>query len=123
MVGHVRLARPHYAHGTLAMDFPMATLELVEITSADTRRPIRIEVGRPHPDGRGAWACSVLAQGLDAKVREIYGEDSFQALCLAIRHVHTYLKCVLEQGSRLVHVDGAGEFSLEAYFRRSRDES
>ena len=98
------------------MDAPIASLKLVEIALSGTRTPIHVEVGSPHPDGRGAWACSILVDGLDSKPRDIYGEDSLQALCLGLRLVRTHLEGVLERGGRLVHSDDDSEFSLGVYF-------
>jgi hypothetical protein len=103
------------------MDAPVASLKLVEIAPSGTRTPIHIEVGQPHLDGRGAWACSIRADGLDSKSRDIYGEDSLQALCLGLRLVRTHLEGVLERGSRLVHSDDGSEFPLDAYFEELSD--
>ncbi len=103
------------------MDAPIASLNLVEVAPEGTRTPIHIEVGRPHPDGRGAWACPILVDGLDSKPRSIYGEDSLQALCLGLRLVRTHLKGVLERGSRLVQSDDDIEFPLDAYFEDLSD--
>ena len=98
------------------MDAPVASLKLVEISLGGTRTPINVEVGCPRPDGRGAWACAVRVDGLDSKARDIYGEDSLQALCLGLRLVRSHLEGVLERGSRLVGSDDDSEFLLAAYF-------
>ena len=103
------------------MDSPVASLNLVEVAPSATRTPIHVEVGCPHRDGRGAWACSILVDGLDSKPRDIYGEDSLQALCLGLRLVGTHLEGVLERGSRLIHSDDGSEFPLDAYFKDSSD--
>jgi hypothetical protein len=85
------------------------------------RTPVHVEVGRPHADGRGAWACPILVDGPDSKPRDIYGEDSLQALCLGLRLVRTHLEGVLERGSRLVHSEDGSEFPLDAYFEGFSD--
>ena len=103
------------------MDAPVASLKLVEVAPSGRRTPINVEVGRPHPDSRGAWACPVLVDGLDSKPRDIYGEDSLQALCLGLRLVRTHLEGVLERGSRLVYSDEGTEFPIDAYFEDLSD--
>lgn len=103
------------------MESPIATLELVEVAADGSRIPLRIELGQPRPDGRGAWACLVSVDGYDRHAKDIYGEDSLQALCLAMRMVRLHLDCALERGSRLVHTDEDTDFPLEAYFEESSD--
>ena len=103
------------------MDVPVASLRLIEVAPSGTRTPIHVEVGCPHPDGRGAWACGIRVEGLDSKRRDICGEDSLQALCLGLRLVRTHLEGVLERGSSLVHADDGSEFRLVAYFEDLSD--
>jgi hypothetical protein len=101
---------------------PIATLELMEIRSDGEHRQIRAQIGTPHYDERGSWACPVLLTSVDGTVKEIHGEDSMQALLLAVRFIHSMLRSLLEKGSRLVDPLGATEspsdpdFPLEAYF-------
>ncbi|MCI0748044.1 MAG: DUF4288 domain-containing protein [Verrucomicrobia subdivision 3 bacterium] len=98
------------------MDAPVASLKLVEVAPSGTRTPIHVEIGCPRPDRRGSWACAIRVAGLDSKPRDIYGEDSLQALCLGLRFVRTHLEGVLERGNRLVVADDGSAFPLEAYF-------
>ena len=99
------------------MEAAVANLKLIEVSPSGTRTQIYVEIGCPGPDGRGAWSCTVRVDGLDSKPREIYGEDSLQALCLALRLVRTHLEGALERGSRLVHADDESVFSLDNYFQ------
>lgn len=92
----------------------IASLDLVEIVPSGKRVPTRIEISQPHPDERGSWACPVLISSISEKVSEIHGEDSLQALCLAVRFVHIVLRTRVERGSRLI-CDG-GDFPLDAYW-------
>lgn len=101
------------------MDSPVATLELIEVAASGARTPIHVAIGRPRPDGRGAWCCFVVADGVDHKARDIFGEDSLQALCLGLEFVRIQLDSVLERGSRLVHADEDTDFSVDAYFKPS----
>jgi len=88
------------------MNDAIARLELVEIKPDSTRNPIRVSIGRPYADGKGAWACAILLEGLDSKERTIYGENSMQALCLALGMIRFHLSEALRLGNRLVY---AGE--------------
>jgi hypothetical protein len=102
------------------MDSPIASLDLFEVTPGGIRIPIRVEISHPYPDGRGTWACTTSIDGLNGKPTAIYGADSLQALCLAIRHVREHLEWVLERGNRLVDAVEDSDFPLEAYFKDSR---
>jgi len=94
----------------------VATLELVEVASDGERKPIRVEIGWPHFDERGSWACPVVVTSVSNEVREIHGEDSMQALCLGVQFVRSMLQSVVERGSRLLHDDEDTDFHLEVYF-------
>ncbi len=80
------------------MGSPVAILELVEVAADGSRTPLRIELGQPRPDGRGAWACLVSLDGDDRHAKEIYGEDSLQSLCLGLRMVRLHLECAIFTG-------------------------
>lgn len=105
------------------MDSPIATLQVVEVAADGSRIPMRLELGQPRPDGRGAWACQVSVDGYDQRSKDMHGEDSLQALCLALRLFRLHLELPLKRGSRLVYPDEGGEFQLHAYFERSLNES
>jgi len=101
---------------------PIASLELMEVRPDGERRPIRAQLGAPHYDERGSWACPVLLTSIDGTVKEIHGEDSMQALCLGLSFIHTMLHSLLTQGSRLIDAKAGPDspsdtnFPLEAYF-------
>ena len=44
--------------------------------------PITIKIGEPYESEAGSWACPVALDGLHAKLADIHGVDSFQALML-----------------------------------------
>ena len=94
----------------------VATLELIELGSNGQRKPIRVQVGRPHLDEQGSWACPVLVTCISDKDREIHGEDSLQALCLGTQFVRSMLQSVLERGGRLLHAEEDTDFHPEVYF-------
>jgi hypothetical protein len=94
----------------------IASLDLVEVSSSGKREPMRVEIGRPRYDERGSWACPIFVPAIDTKVREIHGEDSMQALCLALRFVHSMLQIVVKRGGRLLDPQEGTDFPLDAYF-------
>lgn len=94
----------------------IARLELIEVAPDGERKPIRVQIGQPHFDERGSWACPILITSVSDKVREIHGEDSLQALCLGVQFVQSMLLSVLERGGRLLHGDAEADFHPEVYF-------
>ena len=87
--------------------------------SGGQRFEITVEVGKPYQygDDPEEWACSVSLKPLYSRLSDIRGEDSFQALCLAIRFVHSLLQGFVEDGGTLTH-EGGEAFPLEAYGTR-----
>ena len=95
---------------------PVATLALVELAPDGTRSPVCAQIWRPRHDERSSWACPVLVSTINETPRNIYGEDSMQALCLAVRFVHLMLQSVVERGSRLLNSEDDEDFPLQTYF-------
>jgi hypothetical protein len=98
------------------MDDPIATLDLVRIKPDHSRGPIHVSIGRPRPDGKGAWGCSIFVDGIDTQERTIYGDNSMQALCLALGMIRFYLKEELRSGNRLVYSSGDDDFDVDLTF-------
>jgi hypothetical protein len=80
---------------------------------------IHVQIGRPVLSDRGPWACPMAINGLSGKLSPACGEDSMQALCLAIWFVAQKLHDFVQKGGRLWNVgdDPSTNFPLEAYFR------
>lgn len=77
--------------------------------------PFRVKVMKPVQERDGTWSCSVQMQGLyDPPLMPIVGEDSFQALALALGMLRVQLFSVASKGG-LRNTDGS-DFALEAYF-------
>ena len=53
-----------------------------------------------------AWGCLVTVSPLNSKPLTIYGDGSFQALCLGIRHAMQMLQGFVEQGGSLEYENG-----------------
>jgi hypothetical protein len=70
--------------------------------------PVEVSISRPAPSERmaPAWSCTVAVAPLWAKSFEIYGDGSFQTLCLSAKHAVQMLATFIEQGGKLMHLDG-----------------
>jgi hypothetical protein len=97
---------------------PIAVFEAVKVSKDGQRVPLHFEIGRPDltQGNDGLWCCPILLRGVDAQVRRVYGDDSLQALCLAIRTVFSQLRVIEELGHRIVAEDG-DDVPLDAYWR------
>ena len=95
----------------------IAVLDLIAVTAAGERRAVHFRLGRPAPDGAGAWACPVTLTGLHAGLAPVIGEDALQALCLALGLVASLFRDLVARGGHLEYATG-GEFPVEAYFGR-----
>lgn len=78
--------------------------------------PLDIAVGVPFVSERHrTWACALTLHPLWPEPAEIAGEDSLQALCLALRVARSMLDSFCEDGGQLLFDDGA-PFPLDTYF-------
>jgi hypothetical protein len=82
----------------------------------EQRFQIVVGIGKPYQCGAKPeeWACPVSLKPLHSRLSDIHGNDSFQALCLAIRLTQALLKGFLEDGGTLTNEEGE-IFPLEAY--------
>jgi len=85
----------------------VAEYELVGCRSSGEAFPVRVLLGRPAPSVKTspAWQCSVTVEPLWSEFT-IYGEGSFQALCLAAKHAVQMLETFMVQGGVLKYADG-----------------
>jgi len=74
---------------------------------------IELEVGTPYHCETGEWACPISLRGLYDRLRDMRGEDSFQALCMAVSLAQDLLQDFRGKGGRLLM--GTEDFPLEAY--------
>src|ERR1700722_575519 len=74
---------------------------------------IELSIGTPYRCETGEWACPVALRGLYDQLPDTRGNDSFQALCMAVGLAQNVLHGFRENGGKLLV--GAEEFSLEAY--------
>lgn len=78
------------------------------------KRAIRIALSKPYQDtAKECWVCEVVLDGMDVGLsRPICGEDSLQALCLAIRIATAGVSIFVEQGWQLFITPG-GDASID----------
>lgn len=85
----------------------IAKYELLGRRSSGEAFPVRVLLGRPAPSVKmsPAWQCSVTVEPLWSEFT-IYGEGSFQTLCLAAKHAVQMLDTFMSQGGVLEYADG-----------------
>jgi hypothetical protein len=98
----------------------IATIDLVAVSAAGERRPVRLRLAAPASEGTGSWACLLALEGLYGRPMAVRGEDALQALCLALALAARLLREVAAGGGRLELPDG-DEFPFDAYFGRLAD--
>ena len=99
-------------------DQPIAELSLRARSAERGEFPLRVQIWQPVPSDRAPWACAMAVDGLMSRPTHAYGEDSMQALCLAIWFVAQELFAFVEKGGQLWNAedDPKKQFPLEAYF-------
>jgi len=101
---------------------PIASLDLLAVDASGLRTAVALRVGVPEPAATGEWQCMLRVDGLYDGLMPAAGEDSLQALCLALGLVASLLRDFLAGGGRLYFVQEGAEPSeesawpIEAYF-------
>jgi hypothetical protein len=75
----------------------VAKSKLFAKLGAKPRQPVLIGLGLPARSPRGSFSCRVVLRGFD-RPREIHGEDSMQALALALAFLRMRLQWLKDQG-------------------------
>ena len=71
-----------------------------------SERPVRVRVGRPYLDEAGVWACPAELSGFEQRYPDMRGEDSLQALVLALSLVWRRLQDFVEKGGTVLDREG-----------------
>jgi hypothetical protein len=98
----------------------IAAMELIGVSASGDELSFVVGVGRPHRQPTGEWACPTLWPDV-REPRLICGEESLQALGLALFLIRQRLEDFLEKGGRLFLPEGRGELSrddIAAWFSR-----
>ena len=91
----------------------IATSEYVFQFSDGSRRPVRLRVGKPYMISTSEWACPVELKGFEARYPDIRGNDSMQALSLALSLVWRRLEDFLQKGGRVLDGEGGSAYTLD----------
>lgn len=104
------------------MDSLIAETKMIGIYPDMREIEILASIGSPFRDLNGRWGCPAEISGIYGKLGPVYGEDSMQALCLALKLVYTLLKDFIEKGGKLVHPYDKSDFPLRAILGRFDNE-
>jgi hypothetical protein len=93
----------------------IASSELLWLKADGSEVTVIARVGTPYqPDGN-EHRCPVEIVGFDDRYPDIAGENSLQALCLAVRLLATRIEDLLKEGGRLVDpVDRSTEWGSDS---------
>lgn len=83
------------------MDEQIAITQLTLKKPGERSRTVNVRVRKPHKRESGEFACEVDLEGLYETPIEVYGEDSYQALDLALEFVRITLAGWEKTGWRL----------------------
>ena len=83
------------------------------------RFPIHIRIGRPYAESED-WRCPVAIEGIWARLPDMAGVDSFQALFLALSMTRQALEDFVEKGGILRWPGEEDPVSLESAFGKMR---
>ena len=96
----------------------VASTEVLCLAADGREFGARIAVGRPYRATTGEWRCPVAMSGLEERLPDMAGEDSLQALCMALSTVRALLEHFVEQGGQLLYRDGRSPFNIAVTFFR-----
>jgi hypothetical protein len=96
----------------------LASAELSCVAADGTHVDITIGVGRPYRAAGGEWRCPLSIDGLERKLPDMAGEDSLQALCMALSVARGVLEHLIETGGQLVHRVDRTPYDVDATFGR-----
>jgi hypothetical protein len=63
----------------------IAEFQFVSAGQTSKKQDCKIIVEKPHLDSDHLWCCRVHLYGMDNRHYDIFGDNSLQALCLALR--------------------------------------
>jgi hypothetical protein len=99
------------------MTEPFATREFSCVSPTGEQFAFTMQLGRPTPvsdEPESDWRCPVTIP-FDEQTRDIYGVDSWQALCLALSLVHSLLADFIQRGGKLYYPGTTDEFTLNDF--------
>ncbi|HSE36756.1 MAG TPA: hypothetical protein VLG74_05580 [Blastocatellia bacterium] len=94
----------------------IASLNLTCIRETGEQLEVLVQIGRPCQSETGEWACELSLGRLYPNLAHIVGEDSLQALCLALSLARQLLTDFIETGGRILIAGTDSELPIDAYF-------
>jgi hypothetical protein len=95
----------------------VASASFVGESPRGNRFEIGLQVHAPRNVADNEWECVVELRGLYEDVMPVRGEDSLQALCLALGLAGKLLRGFVGEGGKIHFADGMkSEVPLDAYF-------
>ena len=91
----------------------IATSEYVFRFPDGSKRAVRLRVGKPYQISKSEWACPVELNGFEPRYPDIRGNDSMQALNLALSLVWQRLEDFLDKGGKLFDREGGHHYTLK----------
>src|SRR5712691_2175872 len=99
-----------------AMADAIAERALVCIKPDGKRIPVTLRIGKPYRASDVDWACPVALEGLQPKLGDIHGVDSFQALMLAQKLLLQLMSGVIEDGGSFRNEDDDSPVDINKLF-------
>lgn len=90
----------------------IAKRELMVVSANGETNNFSIEIEAPF-ENQGHFTCQINFIGLFNRGHQIHGDDSMQALCLAIRFASSLLENVVQEGGRFLYPDDGSEVDSE----------
>jgi len=84
----------------------IASSQYVFRSSDGSERLVHLRIGRPYVDGGNAWACPVELAGFERRYADVVGEDSLQALSLALGFTWLRVQDFVEKGGTVLDREG-----------------
>jgi uncharacterized protein DUF6968 len=94
----------------------IAVAEMSCVAADGTKFDARIAVCRPYRATTGEWRCPMAMSGLQEALPDMAGEDSLQALCMALSTARSLLEHFVEQGGQLFYRGNDSRFDIAATF-------
>ena len=94
----------------------VAERPLMCVKANGERVSVTLRIGKPYPASDVDWACPVALEGLERKLPDIHGVDSFQALMLAQKLLLQLMTGVIEDGGRFEDDEGGSPIDLKKLF-------
>jgi hypothetical protein len=94
----------------------IAQRAVVWVKSDGERVPVTLLIGMPYRASDVDWACPVAADGLYAKLGDIHGIDSFQALVLAQKLLRQLMNGAVKDGGTFRNVEDDSAIDVSTLF-------